>query len=1251
MDSKLLDSISFSLWSPEEILKYSVMEVTSLEEYDMDHKYVEGGLLDRRMGAIYSSEICMTCNNTGDRCTGHFGHISLSVPVCHISYIDNIYKLLSSICHYCSRLLLPQSELDKLSSIKTDDHAYNIFKNKNIPKTIIDKAKKVTNCPHCGREKIEISIKKPYSFYRENDEYIPPGIIREKFSRMIQSDIMLMGYHKSIKPEWMITTILPVPPLQVRPSVLQGNTTSEDDLTHKLHDILKVNKRIKQSLDSGTPILIINDLNGLLQFHCATLINNEIAGIPPSVHRSGRSLNTLYKRLSGKEGRFRSSLAGKRVDFSSRSVISPDPNIDTSQVGVPQNIAMTLTIPEIVTDWNIEKIKNMIRNGHNKHPGVNYIVRPDNVRMRVDYISDLNAIADVIENGYKVERHLVDGDIVIFNRQPSLHRMSIMAHYVKVLPGNTFRLHPAVCTPYNADFDGDEMNMHVLQSEEARAEAILLMRVQDQIISPRYGFPIIGADRDYVTGAYLLTKDDTVLSKQEFCNLAMFGNYHGTIPKPKKHGYTGKQLFSLLLPKDFNYTQTSKWDSETNGKGNDVVIKNGELISGVIDVQTIGAEKQDSILHRITKDYGSIIGSKFLNNVLLVVKEFMNMYGFSYGYNDLVTPNNVDKKINDLTEIVYQECDKSIELYNSGELKASMGKDQKDTLEMEILNKLASMNNECQEIINKSLTHNNSGKIMANTGARGSMLQVKQMTGMLGQQTIHGDRIKNTVNNDRVLSFFKPDDNGVISHGFVTSNYRDGLSPLEFFFHTMSGRDGLVDTAVRTQASGYLQRRLINSLGDIRVEYDGTIRDTYGFIIQFLYGEDGIDVSKSDHGEAFNINRLITSQYIIDKSKRSKDDNIDDILKKYTKTFNPKLRETTISAINKSKLSKEGVKQVCEKALRLYNNAKIDPGNSIGIITAQSLGEPGTQMTLRTFHHAGTSVKNVTLGLPRLEEILNDRNSIKTPVMDIYLEDDIKNSKTAAIDIGYKILPTEIQQVTTSIKVDTKEKLWIKLVFDVNKLNNRRINIQHVIDLLTNKKSVITQNDNTILITYKEPILDIYKAREKLKKTLINGVKNISKTSVKHIKDTDEWKIETDGSNLSKILEIPGISKTRIQTNNIIEIEEVLGIEAARYKIFTELQHVLSEQGLDVDDRHIMLIADTMCLRGQVDGMSRHGLVKNKKSVLAKATFETPAQILTSAAVSGEVDTLQGTFENILIGKDIPMGCSTVDLYMNSGKK
>ena len=438
--TKSIDAIKFSVWSPNEIRKYSVAEISAPETYDEDGMSVQGGLMDGRLGTLEPGQKCLTCGNTSARCPGHFGHIELAEPVLHIAFIDSIHKLLLYTCRSCSRIKIPQKTLDEFSKIKKREFAYTVISQKRIPDQILEKAKKAKECPHCGKLQYELIFTKPTIFIEKSelgDNRLLPITIRERFSQIINEDLVLLNYDPSTaRPEWFILQALPVPPVTVRPSIiLETGIRSEDDLTHKMVDIIRVNQRLKESKEAGTPPLIVQDLVDLLQYHATTYFDNEVSGIPQAHHRSGRPLKTLTQRLKGKEGRFRGSLSGKRVDFSSRTVISPDPNLDLSEVGVPESVAKKLTIPEIVTEWNIEKLKRLVTNGPENFPGVNYVVRPDGVKIRLDFVEDRSIIADALEIGYLVERHLMDGDVVLFNRQPSLHQMSIMAHHVRVLPG------------------------------------------------------------------------------------------------------------------------------------------------------------------------------------------------------------------------------------------------------------------------------------------------------------------------------------------------------------------------------------------------------------------------------------------------------------------------------------------------------------------------------------------------------------------------------------------------------------------------------------------------------------------------------------------------------------------------------------------------------------------------------------------------------------------------------------------------
>jgi DNA-directed RNA polymerase subunit A' len=1265
---KILGGIKFSVWSPTEVRKFSVAEVTAPETYDEDGMPVQGGLMDNRLGTLEPGQKCATCGNTSAKCPGHFGHIELAEPVLHIAFVDDIHKLLMITCRSCNRIKLDPEDLAKYKSIRDAKAAYAVITLENIKDEIIERSKKVKECPHCGKDQYDLIFTKPTIFVEKTDageNRLLPITIRERLSHIPDDDLTLLGYDpRTARPEWFVLQVLPVPPVTVRPSIiLETGIRSEDDLTHKLVDIIRVNQRLKESKEAGTPPLIVQDLVDLLQYHVTTYFDNEVSGIPQAHHRSGRPLKTLTQRLKGKEGRFRGSLSGKRVDFSSRTVISPDPNLRISDVGVPADVAKKLTIPETVSQWNLERLKSLVMNGPNTYPGANYIIRPDGVKIRLDYVTDRKAIADSLATAYIVERHLADGDTVIFNRQPSLHRMSIMAHAVRVLPYRTFRLHPAVCPPYNADFDGDEMNLHVPQSEEARAEATLLMRVQDQLISPRYGGPIIGGIRDFITGAFLLTRDGSNLTKDELANLAMIGGYNGPLPEPEitsKSGekmYAGRQLFSLFLPKDFNFIITSKWNKAAKGEGKDVVIKNGQLLSGVIDKASIGAEEPDSVLHRIAKDYGNDAARRFLDSILTMLKTYITHRGFTYGYSDLWLSPETRQEISDIIQKTYEKVYELIQQYNDGTLPLTRGLAAEEALELYVVNELSRARDRAGRTADRAFPDDNSGVIMASTGARGSTLNIGQMTAALGQQSIRGKRIQKGYHN-RALSHFKPRDHNPDAKGFVKSNYRDGLSPLEFFFHAMGGREGLVDTAVRTQQSGYMQRRLINALEHLKIEYDQTVRDPHGNIIQYLYGEDGIDPAKSDHGEAVNLSRLIESESIIDEGRKATENDIKNILTKHAENLNPRMKSNLEKALVENRLSKDGVEKVMKKVLDLIDRALAEPGEAVGVVTAQSIGEPGTQMTLRTFHFAGVKERNVTLGLPRLIELVDARKKPVTPTMDIYLDEAHRVSREKALEIAREILFTDIEAVVDKTETDYGGILTFYL--SEAKLAERGCELKDVQTVLegSKKKYTIKVNENKLVIKITIPdepdAQTLLTLKSKLLGTRVKGVPDIERVTI--VKQDDEWVIQTAGSNLAKVVVVEGVDTTRITTNNVYEIWQTLGIEAARTALVKEITNTLEEQGLEVDTRHIMLVADLMTSKGYLQQIGRHGIAGTKTSVLARAAFEITVPTIARASLEGQIETLKGVTENVIVGATVPVGTGMVELYMrvkdneNAGK-
>jgi len=1257
---KVIDGVHFGLFSPKDIRKLSVVEVQAPDTYDEDGAPITAGLMDGRLGTLEPRQRCKTCGNTAIRCPGHFGHIELAVPIIHIEFTKIMHDLLRSTCRNCGRILLDDESTKRIRSrIERTRELLGLVPDE-VYKAIMQETK-TKQCPHCGAPQYKIVFEKPTKFSEQipdsGSEPLTPSMIRERLERISDEDLEVLGFNpKTARPEWMVLQVLPVPPVYVRPSItLESGIRSEDDLTHKLVDIIRINQRLKENMDAGAPTLIIQDLSELLQYHVTTYFNNEASGIPPARHRSGRALKTLSQRLKGKEGRFRSNLSGKRVDFSARTVVSPDPNLDINEVGVPLEIAMRLSVPEKITEWNIEEMRKLVVNGPEKYPGALYIIRPDGKRIRLEFVVDRTKIAEAVELGFIVERHLKNGDIAIFNRQPSLHRMSIMAHYVRVLPFKTFRLHLCVCPPYNADFDGDEMNLHIPQSEEARTEALVLMQVQDQILSPRFGGPIIGAIRDFITSAYLFTRKSTFLPQSEVDRLLLGANYEGELPEPKvKHPqpmWTGKQLFSLFLPKDMNYVLKAnicqgctKCLEEDCPHDAYVVVKNGELVSGVIDRRSIGAEQSESLLHRIIKDYGTQAGREFLNKITRLLKLYISMRGFTYSYNELVLSPVAEDRIHKTMERIEKKIEELIESYRKGMLPRLPGQTLEDSFEIYVMNELAKARDESGKIADQDFTLENSGIVMTRTGARGSSLNIGQISACVGQQSVRGKRIMRGYVG-RALPHFKSGDQRPRARGFVYSSYQTGLDVIEFFFHSMGGREGLVDTAVRTQQSGYMQRRLINALEHLRLEYDGTVRNSAGDIIQFKYGEDGVDPAKSDHGKAVNVSRLVDQIRI--SSERGKPASVETVKEKLDKVedqLTPILVEELKQSVARTKLSTGGVDKAVAATVEHYKRALMEPGEAVGIVSAQSIGEPGTQMTLRTFHYAGVREQNVTLGLPRLIEIVDARRIPSTPIMAIHLTEEHKKSREAAVKIARSIVYTTLEDLAEAVYEDA---LHEEIIVELNKtmMDDREVTMADLKEKLQIPNVTVQTKGINIHLRPKK-VETIKKLLSKASAFHVKGVPGIKRVLV--TEEHGEWVIRTDGSNLPKILDVPGVDTTRTTTNNVHEIAKTLGIEASRNALIREAKNVLEEQGLDVDVRHVMLVADMMTSTGEVQQIGRHGISGQKSSVLARAAFEITVPNIVEAAVKGESDPLEGVTENVIVGQSIPIGTGLVELYMST---
>jgi DNA-directed RNA polymerase subunit A' len=1163
---KQVKGLKFSLLSPEKVKKLAAAKIITPELYDVDGYPVDGGLMDLRLGAIDPGVRCRTCGGRLKECFGHPGLIELARSVMHISYIPLVEMFLRSFCQSCGRILLDEESIKK----------YNIAQR-------IKKAKDVKKCPYCNNKQEKIKLEKPTTFLRDKKRIFPTEI-REILAKISDDDCLLVGANpKTCRPEWAILNLLLVPPVTIRPSItLESGQRSEDDLTHKISDIIRSNQRLWENLNAGAPEVIVEDLWDLLQYHVTTFFDNTVTRIPPARHRSGQPLKTITERIKGKQGRIRHNLAGKRVNYSSRTVISPDPFIKLNEVGVPLEIAKVITVNEAVNSMNIEYMKKLIMN--EGYPGANYVLRPDGKRKKIT--PDLKEeIIEELQPGYFVERHLQEGDIVLFNRHPSLHRPSLMAHFVKILKGKTFRMHPAVTFPYNADFDGDEMNIHSPQTEEARAEAKILLNVNQNLMSPKNNTNLIGCIYDAITGGYMLS-----LSKLPREDAAQLLYNLGEKSVFDKKSVSGNEVISEILPR-IDFSMRSKrclgknckyYDSTKSGeeaykkckKGECpnnayLSIEKGRLLSGAVDKYLFG-EEDSLLIGLIDKTIGRESAIETIRKMFKLGTDYLSSKGFSLSLSDFRVNESIVKQSEEILSSTESRINDLLKAYYDGSLEILPGKTKEESREAKILQALNEVRTKIGEIVKKEFPSNNPVNTMIVSGAGGNILNIIQISCCVGQQSLWSRRIGFGYTN-RTLSFYKEHDLSPESRGFIYSSFTKGLTPQEFFFGSITGRDGLMDTALRTPKSGYLYRRLANALQDLKVEYDQTIRDASGNIIQFLYGNDGKDVSG------------------------------------------------------------------------LHLDKKISPGEAIGIVTAQSLGEPSTQMALNVFHFAGIQEMQVTLGLPRLIEIFDARKSPSTPAMEIYLEKEFNDEKEAKL-IAEKIKEIKLKDIVSEFRVDFANKK-VEIILDKEMVRTTHLSINTIANKFEDKTIKARIKDNSIIVDCKNlDFKEIYKRKEKLKEKIVSGIKGISQVLV--VKRSKDYVIITAGSNLKEIIEVKGIDIRRTRTNDLFETAEVFGIEAARACIVDEIKKVIEYQGLDIDERHLKLIADTMTFSGEVGGVTRTGIISRKSSVLARASFETPVKQFVNATIKASRDELVSVIENIILNQPVPVGTGLPGLYV-----
>ena len=1403
--SKQVKRVCFSVYDSDSIKRNAVTQVNEIALYSRGIP-THNGVNSLAMGSSDRRIRCTTCNELMQKCPGHSGEIRLPLPVYQALYIDHTLKVLRSVCFFCSEVCLTEEDKDQLMEKYPNDKIRFSF--------AYAMARTRKKCPCCKgirpnyvRGPLGIKtewIDTSFDSDEERDyamQKFTPALAYSILSKVKKSDAHRF-FGKGMLPKDLIATSVLVPPPIIRPAIstAEGSRTrGQDDITIRIQEInrranelrLCINKQHESNLplfhcdvnsilpkksdaisfgsvdnllnvDALTPELM--DRWNRLQADVFGLVNPAAirGGLPASManaNRNGPTGKYIVNRIKGKDGRFRNSLMGKRVNFSGRSVITPDATIDVDHVGVPYELAMILTVPEKVTPSNISDLRTRILNGPEHLVGAESVIT-DNGDL-ISLKSCKNRAEIVLRYGWIVERHLKNGDWVIFNRQPTLHRMGFNGHRAVLTKGKTFRLNLSVCAVYNADFDGDEMNIHVCQSACATSEVSTLMAINRNIISAQNNKPCFGIVQDSLVGAWLMTDPNVFLTRSDMLRFGTYIKYANdgifVLPTPaisKPHElWTGSQLVSMVLPRTLMYTKGSV-TKMTSYDTKDLIIRNGQIVFGRLSKATLGASAGalSDIIHH--EHGGSKKAVEFLSDTQRVVNQWL-LYknSFSIGASDCVTN---DKSHNEVIE-----CIKSAVNNSKLILESKVPKSLKDMAEGATTRILSDVIMKTATIIKNNAPHDNSVITCVTAGSKGSPLNIAQICGQVGQQIVGGERIVNGVSG-RTLPCFKHGEKSTVNaNGYIQNSFMLGLQPTEFFFSAMSGREGLVDTAVKTANSGYIQRCLVKASEDNQCNYDGTIRNAQGKIVQFKYA-DNFDPCKVERIKVNPI--LMKNEDIINETHICERDIILKLVSNARLSLyqpNKPMNDTVLLPINiprmftsntwttnnKHMLSPEELLKmvsalvdiiltkhtVCKYVIPLYihwnmrhsvipDNLDVEAfltvikhrclssvvagGDAVGNTAALSIGEPSTQMTLNSFHTAGTGHAGVTMGIPRLKEVMGYSKQLRTPQTTLEFPskslDDLKA-------ISARLTRLTLLQVTENMEVvhepygtindNYSEDVKLALKMDMYFTNELSEPSEHVGILQLNKhllndyqltpckispiiKSLAKNIINSdVHVTYSEVntidwwirirVLDISENFPKvisnremcergtvlrLVKLLcneiklggVNGIEGAAVDTIERWNGTENITtnvVQTRSSLLHRAHAIEGIDWTRTVTNDIHNVVNILGIEAATTVIFNELHSTLTADGSYMDPRHIELTANTMTLRGYVMPLNRHGLNNVKTGPLTRSSFEETSEVLKDAAIFAEHENVAESISaSIMMGQLSAIGTGRFDV-------
>jgi DNA-directed RNA polymerase II subunit RPB1 len=1486
--------VGFQLGIPsaEETVQQSVVEVASLLNGPrVTAPQALNWLFDPKMGVTKPGAYCPTDGNTYIDCPGYFGYLWLARPVYYTQYLKYTVKVLGLVCWKCSQSLMDEARHRARVMRLPRQRRFEL-----VTGPAIYKCKRCPAChaaqPKAWKQNKEsagevFAVWKPpsakASAAAQLDEVNSrparwdPLMVFRVLDGIADDTIDFLGMHPQFsRPSSMICRALPIAPPAMRPSVdHESGQRAEDDISTIYVNIIKYNAQLAARMEAGASELEIGKYLTLLQCAVTAIFSNKFPGATIT-QNGGRPLQSISDRLDGKNGRTRHNLNGKRANHTARSVISGNPTIGAANLGVPLEMCMYMTVPEVVTDRNRAHLQQLVLNGPDVWPGARSVVH------RADFsagggggggmpvtVSLRHAVREsiVLRAGDVVHRQLQENDVVGFNRQPSLHKSSFMGHRLRMMPtGQSFRLNLAATQTYNADFDGDEMNLHVPQTTAAQNELQCLALVTEQMIDASKTAPNLAFFQDSMLGLYLFSGEGLDFSLPEAMELLcanseldlrrlLFGDAAAdyedeegeqqqqqqqqqgegeeegeaaTTSRKRKRSAAAAAADGPLLRvrrvgsrEVLGQTLPAITMSAKNKAGAELRLENGRWLEGQAD-KTAMATGSKGVLHRICNDFGKQRCVRFIDDVQnLVTTWIAHFNSFSVGTGDLDVSPAVHDRMEEAFGAAVREMDALQTRFRLGLAENSAAWSNAAEFERQAWNVLSAARTKLEAAGGPGLAPGNRFLHMVHSGSKGNVGNVTQMAMGLCQQAVSGARAPYGFA-DRTLPMFAKFDDGAAARGFITRSYARGLQPADMFIHAVAGREGLIDTAIKTSGTGYIARKLRTALEIATVQYGFTVRDHSQRVVQFRYGDDGFNSEACEvqplplvtmdlgelamrydlpvfggqqHGSLAALfapqarARLAAQEQ--DTRRRCREDmeylvGARDAIVRHVFRGRPGAAPAVSMPVNFAAIVAEVrgqqqlehrlldltpleamdmVRELDDKLVRVqcgfrnplfsaclhfwlnprelllefrfhraalalllglielrFKQALQAPGEPVGVLAAQCIAEPATQMTLNTFHSTGlvTAKGNVTHGVPRLEELIGLTENTKKPALTLPLLPADRHSRERAVEIAHQIESLTLHDLVAQAAVvydpvDAATRVpedadwlrefgafqqqfleqqqqagaaassaagassgaavpmsaWvIRLVLDARAMLNKDVTMddvhfavagyfdgegaqlaytdfnasQLVLRVRTQALVASGRANQAAGLDTSEHLNYLIRALDALRHNMVlRGVAGIRTVTPRKVTDQvfredgawvrrDAWVLDTEGSNLAGVLALEDlIDVDGVHCNDVREVHAVLGVQAARSTLLTEVVEVLGE--IKVDYHHTALLADRATMTANMVAANHAGLAYDDTGPLAKMSFERHSRMSVEAAVHGEFDNMRGVTASVMCGQ------------------